>query len=534
MKTKLLKLFIAVVIFIIPTVNFAQAPNLGTLSNYVLFTSTGAVGNTGNSQVTGNVGTNIGAVTGFGNVNGVMNVANATTLKCTDDLTLLYTELSNTVATISFVDTIGVGDTLVEGVYSVPGASVLDLNLILDAKNNPNAIFIFKINGAFSTTANSKVELINGALACNVFWNVEGAIALETNSSMKGTLIANNNAVSMAVGTSLEGRLFSTTGAISVNGVYAHTPIGCGSLTLTGAVEPTLASTECFSIFSSDGLVSNTGTTNVLGDVGTNLGATNGYNSFGVTGIIHSIPDEATALCATNLNDVFTYLDTIPTDIELLYPALFGRNLVLTPHTYILNAATQLTDTLYFDAQGNTNSVFVIKINGAFTTSTFSKIILINEAIAKNIFWKIEGAVFINDSSDFKGTIVCNNADIILNSGVTINGRAFTTKGIITSTDVAVAMPHGCVLTNIDNKKSNELISIYPNPFTQSINVVSNSENSNLELKIYNVLGTEILNKKITNKETNINVNNLSSGIYIYNLIENNNVIQTGKIVAKQ
>ncbi len=38
---------------------FGQTPNLGTSINYVLFTSAGAVGNTGISHVTGNVGTNM-------------------------------------------------------------------------------------------------------------------------------------------------------------------------------------------------------------------------------------------------------------------------------------------------------------------------------------------------------------------------------------------------------------------------------------------------------------------------------------------
>jgi hypothetical protein len=39
--------------------------NLGELSSYALFTSTGAIDNAGISTVTGNIGTNAGAVTGF-------------------------------------------------------------------------------------------------------------------------------------------------------------------------------------------------------------------------------------------------------------------------------------------------------------------------------------------------------------------------------------------------------------------------------------------------------------------------------------
>jgi hypothetical protein len=37
--------------------SFGQVINMGTAANFVLFTSTGAVGNTGISHVTGDVGT---------------------------------------------------------------------------------------------------------------------------------------------------------------------------------------------------------------------------------------------------------------------------------------------------------------------------------------------------------------------------------------------------------------------------------------------------------------------------------------------
>jgi hypothetical protein len=37
--------------------------------------------------------------------------------------------------------------------------------------------------------------------------------------------------------------------------------------------------------------------------------------------------------------------------------------------------------TAYLNAAGNPNGVFVIKVNGAFSTSTYSKVILINERV---------------------------------------------------------------------------------------------------------------------------------------------------------
>ncbi|HXD91819.1 MAG TPA: hypothetical protein VNX01_01330, partial [Bacteroidia bacterium] len=68
MKTKLL-LSIAIAILLFPKTNFGQAPNLGTAANFALFSTNGAVTNSGISHITGNVGTNNGSSTGFGNVN---------------------------------------------------------------------------------------------------------------------------------------------------------------------------------------------------------------------------------------------------------------------------------------------------------------------------------------------------------------------------------------------------------------------------------------------------------------------------------
>jgi hypothetical protein len=106
-----------------------------------------------------------------------------------------------------------------------------------------------------------------------------------------------------------------------------------------------------------------------------------------------------------------------------------------------MNAATTFTDTLYLNAQGNANAVFVIKINGALSTSTYSKVILLNGAQASNVFWKVDGAVNINDNSIFKGTIVANNGAISLSTGDSLDGRALTTNGAFSTAAINAAIP---------------------------------------------------------------------------------------------
>jgi hypothetical protein len=310
MKKISLNIVMAVLLLLAPGINFAQAPNLGTAANFVLFSTNGAVSNTGISQLTGNVGTNNGSSTAFGNVNGVMHDDDGASAQCAKDLLTAYNELNTTTATFFPSSLLGNGDTLVAGVYSIGAAATLNLHLTLNAKGNANAVFIFQIKGSLSTNASSKVKLINGAQACNVFWKVEGLVSMASGTTMRGTIIANNAAINMNTGDTLEGRALSTTGAVTVNGVLAYTPIGCGSPVLTGPKAPSLASAACYGLFSSTGAVSNSGVTNVIGDVGTNNGLTTGFNALLVKGTIHSIPDASTALCAADLGKVYDYLDT--------------------------------------------------------------------------------------------------------------------------------------------------------------------------------------------------------------------------------
>jgi gliding motility-associated-like protein len=440
-KHKLFSTLIMLLLFLMPKINSGQAPNLGTAANFELFTSIGAVTNVGSSHITGNVGSNVGPSTGFGNVNGNMLNNNGVTALCAADLLTAYGQLNTTTPGFFPASPLGNGATLTAGVYSLSGNSILSNTLILNGQGNPSAVFIFLINGTFSSNANAVITLSNSAQACNVFWKIEGAVGLSSGTSMKGTIIANNAAISISSGVTLEGRALSTTGAVSVNNVLAYTPLGCGAPILNGPAAPALASTACYAIFSSNGAVTNVGVTTVTGDIGSNNGLTTGYNPLFVVGNIHPIPDLSTAQCSLDLGNVYTYLNTLPSDILLLYPAQFGNNLVLTPHTYLMNGAVTLTDSLYLDAQGNSNAVFVVQVNGAFSTSVNSKIILINGTQAKNVYWKIDGALSINGNSISKGTFVVNNAAIILATGVNLNGRVLTTTGALSTSACTVNIP---------------------------------------------------------------------------------------------
>ena len=131
MKALLINVLTALFLFLIPILNFGQAPPLGTASGFVLFSTIGAVSNTGISHLTGNVGTNSGSSTGFGNVDGVMHDNDGSSTQCAADLLIAYNLLNTAVPTFFPAVLLGNGQILNAGVYSITGAATLNLDLTL-------------------------------------------------------------------------------------------------------------------------------------------------------------------------------------------------------------------------------------------------------------------------------------------------------------------------------------------------------------------------------------------------------------------
>jgi len=205
-------------------------PDLGSVANFILFTGAGAVANTGTSTITGDVGSQAGAIAGFGApsiLNGSIENVNAITVQATIDLTAACVHLQNIPATVTTHSTIygtTAGETIYPGVYTAGAASSIIGTLILDAQGDPDALFIFKIGGALSSVAGSEIILTNGASSDNVFWIAIGAVGLGANTIMKGTFIGYPGAVSLGAGSILDGRLYATAGAIAISSSMVTIP----------------------------------------------------------------------------------------------------------------------------------------------------------------------------------------------------------------------------------------------------------------------------------------------------------------------
>ena len=201
------------------TVSFAQTPpNLGTAANFALFTVNGALTNTGATAITGDIGTQSGAVTGFSTatITGQTHVANMVSAQAATDVNAAFAAMT-AIACVGTIDpAFGNGQTLTPNVYCQSSASTLTGDLILDGQGDANAIFIFKIGGALSTSTFSNIILKNSASLCNVYWQVNGAFTLGDNSIFRGTVIA-NGAINLLDGATLIGRGLTKVGLIGTH-----------------------------------------------------------------------------------------------------------------------------------------------------------------------------------------------------------------------------------------------------------------------------------------------------------------------------
>jgi hypothetical protein len=92
------------------------------------------------------------------------------------------------------------------------------------------------------------------------------------------------------------------------------------------------------------------------------------------------------------------------------------------------------------------------------------------------------------------------------------------------------------VLQNLSDNEINmnvEMV-IYPNPTTDLVNLkIENYDLDNLSYALFDLQGRQIATKKITQNETQIQVNNLASAVYLLTVRDKNTLLKTFKIIKK-
>ncbi|MGV9004007.1 ice-binding family protein [Flavobacterium sp.] len=302
----------------------APIPELGAASAFVLFTTAGAITNTGlSTSYIGGIGTQAGAITGFADLtNPLLHTSDALTLACKNHLQELFTTIAgytttNTTHPVAF----GSGETLLPGIYAIGAAATTAGILTLDGQNNPNALFIIKITGALALAAGTEIKLINGASKSNIFWVIDGALALGANCTVAGTFICQAGAIAIGNSSVINGRIFTIAGAITLantaftssttnNYIPTNTAIISSAsqlitsgaqpadITITGNSNPVVRWEKSSDIsFTSPAFISNT-TATLLGST---LGALN------ATTYIRAIVSNGTTLASSTISTVSVY-----------------------------------------------------------------------------------------------------------------------------------------------------------------------------------------------------------------------------------
>ncbi len=197
----------------VPTANAAGPSNvnLHTAKSYGVLAGD-TITNTGATTITGDLGLFPGtSVTGSPTVTGVSDVANAAADKAMDDLRTAYLDAKGRPSPTLLAGGALGGKTLVAGLYKDNGAPAslgLTGTLVLDAQGDPDAVWIFQSSSTLTAEVGSRVQLINGAQACHVFWQVGSAATLKTSSRFKGTIMAHDD-ISVGNGVTVLGRLLA-------------------------------------------------------------------------------------------------------------------------------------------------------------------------------------------------------------------------------------------------------------------------------------------------------------------------------------
>jgi hypothetical protein len=390
---------------------------LGSVKGFALFTSLGAVPNTGTSGVIGgDIGTNGGGTIGGFALKSVHSgseqTTNALTVQAKTDLDLAYTQLmamTPNVMHLPIFGGVGVGETVGPGVYHIAAAGSLGGTITLDGGGDANAIFVFRFAGAFSIGAQSKIILANGTQSCNVYWLggagvATGAVTIGALSDMKGTFISHGGACNAGANCFIEGRLLSTAGAVTFN---------------TSIIYP------------------------VYGTV---------------------LPIDLLSFTATNKGS----------------------------HVKLNWVTASETNNNYFNVERSSdriNFTSISKIHGAGNSTQILSYSAVDDIPFKG--W----SYYRLKQTDYNGEISYSNLEAV--------------------------------------KSNNDFIfDIYPNPFSGETTFYSTEELKDARLIIYNSHGQVVIQiKNISRQKVTLNCENLSSGLYYINLLQDGKIIVTDKLV---
>lgn len=188
--------------------------NLGSAASFAVLAGTSITNNAGGTTlITGNVGapsqtTDPVLAAGFTNYKSGAILANALA-----DLQVAITDANSRTCDVNSASGVDLGGlVLTPGVYCYAGA----INITGTLKLNGPGVYIFRTAMTLNTTANSIVELTNGATAGNLTWVPVGPTTLGANSVFKGSILGQAAAITVGDNTTLQNGRVLTAAAVTL------------------------------------------------------------------------------------------------------------------------------------------------------------------------------------------------------------------------------------------------------------------------------------------------------------------------------
>jgi hypothetical protein len=198
------------------------AVQLGTSKSFAVLAGSG-ITNTGPTTLSGTNGANIGS-SPTGTFTGDTTVttsgtkflaADPITAGAQSDALIAYNDAAGRTPASTIAGDLG-GQTLVGGVYKSASSIGLTGTLVLNGENDPATVFVFQAGSTLTTASASRIELINGAQACNVFWQVGSSATFGTASDFTGHVLANTS-ITATTGAVFKGQLLALNGAVTLD-----------------------------------------------------------------------------------------------------------------------------------------------------------------------------------------------------------------------------------------------------------------------------------------------------------------------------
>jgi hypothetical protein len=191
---------------------------LGTAAAYGVFGGTTII-NTGLTIVNARIGLSPGSsITGFlPGINNGQDINNGAATKAKADIQSAYNALAGLPSSSDLTGTDLGGQTLLPGVYTFTSSGGLTGTLTLDGGGASNALFVFQFGSTITTAPDSSVVLVNGAQACNVYWQVGSSANFGTGTDFLGNVLARTS-IAVTTGTTLyRGGFYAIDGAVALD-----------------------------------------------------------------------------------------------------------------------------------------------------------------------------------------------------------------------------------------------------------------------------------------------------------------------------